>query len=149
VVGNGQQYEGQEENVGSGGDQNQNTEDWRPLGFSFDFDTYDSHPSYVCYAGDHLHLRYQRHNQRWPSELLPEQYHVHPSELKPENQRQYGGLIGEISLLLALVAFSVPVEEAHSVFPHCVSQLPWQLHELDRRRGCECHMHLSTLAVVS
>lgn len=73
---------------------------WRRI--SFDWDEQD-YSSYVYWAGEHETLRLQRTDQAWVSALLPDIYHGPSTSLHPG----YGGLNGDLALILALVAFSV------------------------------------------
>jgi hypothetical protein len=135
-VGNGADYnatagggrssndEGAEDNDDNGEDNEdsqdeQNSEDWLPLTFAA------SLTGHMSYAGRHLpsqRLLYMRHDQIWPNQLLPDGYLV----ANRSHQSQYGGLVGDLPLLLALMAFSMPqqyVEAAGHLAP--LIRSPW------------------------
>ncbi|KAF2646654.1 hypothetical protein P280DRAFT_387058, partial [Massarina eburnea CBS 473.64] len=70
---------------------------------SLTFDHYTSdYSSYLTGAGQQSMLRIQRHDQTWPALLLPNTYHAETFTNAP----QYGGLKGELPILLGLYALS-------------------------------------------
>lgn len=98
------------------------SENWHPLRF-------DHHPtdysSFLTNAGDQPTLRAQRTDQEWPKMLLPDIYHT-PTRTP---YQQYGGLTGELPLLLALVAFSTSREWLPNVLPTVFVDGAWKVHE--------------------
>jgi hypothetical protein len=78
-------------------------EGWEPLTFTADPNRY------ISYVGRRLPLQrlpFTRPDQIWPDQLFPDGY----SALNTINNTQYGGLVGELPLLLALMAFAMPAE---------------------------------------
>ncbi|KAI9712330.1 MAG: hypothetical protein M1820_001543 [Bogoriella megaspora] len=115
-------------------DDETNFVDWQLL-------TFDSAPndhtftSYVTCAGPLQQLVLQRTDQSWARRLFPERYHS-PNMYTAE-QQQYGGLVGELPLLLALIAFSAHPENLVAAFQQCMTGPRWGTHNFSRGRGCE------------
>ena len=122
------------------------TGDWAELGFEHPArDPYDrSHSSYssqICVQGSQDRLRIVRSGQRWVPELLPHGYRdvqeYTPDPRDPRTNR-YGGMFGDIRLLLALIAFSTPeatVAALSPLIPQCVRSGPWRSHGLKPNRN--------------
>lgn len=103
---------------------NESWQTWHPLRFTHADNDYSSH---ATGAGDMPTLRMQRSDQTWPRLLLPDIYHA--PQILPDNQyRGYGGLNGELPILLALVAFSTSRERLRDVLPMAFQQEAWQTH---------------------
>lgn len=115
-----------------------NQYDWRELSFCHN-DSYTPNSTYACYGGEYPQLCSQRRSQLWPPVLFPLRYHVPYEQIKPDDELQYGGLIGELPILLALIAFSVPSTEVNDILPQCIGQVPWQVHSRALGRGCKCY----------
>lgn len=78
-------------------------DDWASLSFRH-------YPNYLSYAGRRLEnarLRIQRPDQPWASQLLPDAY----IPLEETQQVGAGGMVGELPLLIGLMALALP--EAH------------------------------------
>ncbi|TKA72590.1 hypothetical protein B0A49_03443 [Cryomyces minteri] len=76
--------------------------DWRRLRFDYWGDV-----SIASVAGAEDRLRVQRNDQAWVRALLPEGYHAE----RPESQTselQRGGLIGDLPIIISLLAYSMP-----------------------------------------
>ncbi|KAF2647821.1 hypothetical protein K491DRAFT_685214 [Lophiostoma macrostomum CBS 122681] len=102
-------------------------DNWHPLRF----DHHDrSYASFVTNAGQHNTLRVQREDQAWAKLLLPDIYHT---PMRTEDTR-YGGLIGELPIFLALIAFSTSREYLPSVLPRVFSQGSWVVHPYQQPR---------------
>ena len=115
--------------------------DWAQLGFlSGDGEYETDYTSYVTCAGDEHRLLLQRETQQWAWQMFPERYHApvtHFITRRHADQRHdWGGLIGDLPLILALIAFSVRENEVAQTMQQCVTRIPWQMHSLPRRRGC-------------
>lgn len=98
-------------------------------------DNNDDFSSYLTNAGQYCTLRVQPRDPRWARMLLPTIYHSH----QPTSSADYGGLIGELPIFLALMAFTTSRELVSSVLPHMfiggswVQEHPWQMQQMDRR----------------
>jgi len=105
---------------------------WRRLCF----DHYDEdYSSGLTIAGEHLTLRTQRRNQIWPRVLLPNIYHAPPISFSNNSCTQYGGLTGELPILLALIAFSISKNHAASAINSCFAEGRFRVH--GSPNGCE------------
>ncbi|KAF2746050.1 hypothetical protein M011DRAFT_459574 [Sporormia fimetaria CBS 119925] len=94
---------------------------WHPLRFNHSTTDY---ASFLTNAGQHDTLCVQRRDQQWPRMLLPDVYHTN---MVTESQ-QYGGLVGELPILLALVAFSTSRDWLENVLPLVFKDGGWQIH---------------------
>ena len=72
-------------------------------------------------------LRMQRSDQLWPRLLLPDIYHAHHI-MADERYLGYGGLKGDLPVLLALIAFSTSREQLRHVLPNIFIGGAWQTH---------------------
>lgn len=79
---------------------------WKPLLFTHNAEDYSS---YLTLNGEHQVLRTANPSQRWINKLLPRCYRADPQTHTPHPE--YGGMNGELPLLLGLVAFAVPEDE--------------------------------------
>jgi hypothetical protein len=77
----------------------------------------------------------QRADQKALLELIPPRYHA--EQRRWTENTAYGGLIGELPILIALVAYSVPPKQVRSRMPDCF-RLPHRSHGL--RRPSECKL---------
>ena len=100
---------------------------WHPLRFDHHARTY---ASFVTNAGQHNTLRIQREDQAWTRMLLPDIYHT---PVRTEDTR-YGGLIGELPIFLALIAFSTSREYLPSVLPRVFIGGSWIVHPYQQPR---------------
>jgi hypothetical protein len=105
------------------------TESWLPPRFDHDKKDYSS---FLTNAGGQPQLLLQRHDQLWPTMLLPDIYHA---PVRTMNER-YGGLTGELGILLALIALSVPQEHLQTVLPAMYREGSWQVHSYRAPRTC-------------
>ena len=79
-------------------------------------------------------------NVRWPDqgqvrELLPSRHHA--NGLRPAVQQGYGGITGEIAVLVALVIYSLPPNLMDLALNRCF-RLRYERHEVDPGYGCKC-----------
>lgn len=95
-------------------------EAWKKLYFDHEQD----YSSYLTPAGQHSALACQRADQRWPRMLLPDIYH---GPLTP--YQQYGGLVGELPIFLALMAFSIGRDHVNWMFQNCFTDGRWLIHQ--------------------
>lgn len=105
----------------------QNFMDWSRLRFDHSEEN-GSFGSYATYAGSHPRLRTQRPDQFWARRLLPESYHADPRGWTTHSQ--YGGMNGELPILLALVAFSVERTKLAAAFATAFANGKWVVETL-------------------
>lgn len=103
-------------------------ETYHPLLFDHDENTY---ASYLTHAGTQRTLRVQRPDAIWPSMLLPDIYHG-----APYSHAGYGGLIGDLSFFLGLMAFSMQPNELGQMIQNIMSYGDFKVHRL--RHGSMC-----------
>jgi hypothetical protein len=104
--------------------------DWRPVGFSQDFN--DPYKSYVCAEASQQQLRIQRPDQDWINVLFPQ--HMH-SQLRSMNPL-HGRVCGSLAVLIALIAFSVKPEHVNErLFRTCIRGDGWRGHTLPHDRA--------------
>ena len=99
-------------------------DDWAPITFSHLQD-------YISYIGrrlDQLRLCIQRPNQIWAQHILPDPYTAQ------EVRQSYGGLIGELPLLIGLMALAIPEEHVQGHIPRATGN-PWQVPNFARSAG--------------
>lgn len=115
-------------------DRNPNVADWRPLGF--EWTTRDGAlVSHASFPGQHETLYAQWADHGLLRELLPNRNLASPSS--PVVLRGQGGLTGELPILLALIAYSVPVTRVDWALRHCFQQ-SYVPHSLDPIQGRTC-----------
>ncbi|KAF1813905.1 hypothetical protein P152DRAFT_297375 [Eremomyces bilateralis CBS 781.70] len=107
---------------------------WKCLAF-----VHENDQSYVSRAVFHEggvpRLTLLRPSQVWAKELLPciyRPHHVHDDS--PQNSG-LGGLKGEVAILIALIALSVPNGNIHLALFNCMRGLTWTSHGLPRDEG--------------
>jgi hypothetical protein len=98
-------------------------ENWHPLRFEHSTDDYSS---FLNNAAGDLTLAVRRRDQLWPRMLLPDIYH---GDRITRNQ-SYGGLIGELPILLALIAFSTSRDTLPNVLPAVFRGGAWKTHQI-------------------
>lgn len=111
-----------------------NCQDWHEIAFHYSGQTWTS---YVDHAGEHERLLVQRPNQIWVNQLLPDRYHA--AQSIADEYPQFGGMVGDLPLILALIAFSMAPQYVSSTMERCVHGHAWALHNLPRGEGCKCH----------
>jgi hypothetical protein len=104
----------------SRGDATQTEANWHPL----NFDHGDDYSSYVTNAGTKGCLACMRPDQSWPEMLFPDVYHG--IEVPYES---YGGLRGDISILWALIAFSLRSGRVLEYIPKMFKDGAWKTHK--------------------
>lgn len=96
--------------------------DWRHLSF-------DSLPnnhrqiSSAVHNGRFTHLLAYHRLQEWVPQLIPERY-IGPDPVRSDSGQ--GGLVGDIALLLGLLALSVPFQQMYALLPALVQE-HWQV----------------------
>lgn len=104
------------------------TEDWRPLTFNWLNNGY--YTSFAAFAGERQRLRTHRPDQGWVYQLIPDSY----LSLQPTatGQQHIGSLLGELPILIALIAFSVRPDRVGDALTHCLRR-QYQPHNLGNR----------------
>lgn len=100
--------------------------DWGPLFFNAGH----SQASYVTYFGSYQRLIMQREDQHWVQHLFPDMFHS--EHTLPTG----GGLIGDLPLIIALIAFTVRPSEIQAALAQCMKGDSWKCTSLPRGRGC-------------
>jgi hypothetical protein len=100
---------------------------WRGLTFEHDEKDYSS---FLTTAGTSSTLRCQRPDQQWPRMLLPDIYHTYPMA----TNHTYGGLKGDLSMFLALIAFSMHSSDLSNYICGMYLEGRWQVHDLPHGR---------------
>lgn len=104
-------------------------DDWAPL--KFDHRDRDL----LSYAGRHQpfsRLRVRRPDQEWPSKLLTDTCSARDTSREP----RHGGLIGELPLLIALMAFAIPANELVTKLCEAMGRT-WRAPRCPREAGCK------------
>jgi hypothetical protein len=96
-----------------------NGETWHPLQFTYNDD--GTYSSFLTNVGHEHTLRLQPQDPQWAHLMLPTHNHTH--DIAPH--RGLGGLIGELPIFLALLAFTTSREYLPSVLPHTMSNGVW------------------------
>ncbi|KAF2801756.1 uncharacterized protein BDZ99DRAFT_469493 [Mytilinidion resinicola] len=108
---------------------NQAANNWHKLTFDHHETDYSSH---LTFAGTQQILRTQRENQPWPSMLLPDIYHA--PRPWAHDTTEYGGLTGELPILLALIVFSISKVHAAYCVTHCFANQEFKVHSYPNGR---------------
>lgn len=114
--------------------------DWRKLHFDVVTNAGDT-LSYATFNGKSTRLLYQHNDHEWARQLLP---HPHlPDHCDDDSGK--GGLVGDLSVLLALVGFTMKDEDIVNNASSLVRELLWSLPTRDNAQcphsGCES-LHL-------
>ena len=115
--------------VGESDDDHEYRDEWAPLKFNHrDRDR-------LSYAGrrqPHSRLCVRRLDQEWPQKLLPDTCSAEDMSDDP----WHGGLIGELPLLIGLMALAIPKEE---LIPGLCASIgrPWTAPHFERAAGCK------------
>ncbi|KAI6837815.1 hypothetical protein KC332_g799 [Hortaea werneckii] len=116
------------DNESSGEDENEERPDWSTMSFSLG-------SSYTSFAGQRqqqqrLHCR--RRDQFWALQLFTDIYTAQQENRNP----QHGGLNGELPLLIALLAFTMPPQYLPTYLPQCIGHT-WNVYPPNTLpRGC-------------
>jgi hypothetical protein len=105
--------------------------DWQPLSFRH----LSERRSYVGRQMPEGHLAVSRDDQIWPEQLFPDTYSAQ-EETEDEDE---GGLLGELTLLIGLLAFTVPEANVATLLPACMGE-NWDVYppqQLRRSIGCK------------
>ena len=112
------------------------TEDWLPLRFRWNVPGDNTNTSYATTRALNNNLEYQRADQASLRQILPDRYFA-----RPENRRErfpFGGLIGELPILIALITLSVRPDYVDAALRHCL-QRTYQAHNRPGGEGCKDH----------
>jgi hypothetical protein len=111
---------------------------WNPL--RFEHGQIDE-SSYLTPAGEEEAMQWQRTDQLWAHMLLPTIYH---GVLPPDPQ--YGGLVGELPILLALAALSMQPTALPQWLPWMFQGYRWNTHALPHGRKLPSYGTIFVLA---
>lgn len=90
--------------------------------------------SYIGRRQQNRRLAVSRLDQQWATQLFPHGYQAR----QQTSNRQRGGLVGELPLLLGLMSFSMPPDRVLACLPHCLGN-PWQCPPPEQcSQGCGC-----------
>jgi hypothetical protein len=106
-------------------------DDWAP--FKFDHEEHNL----LSYAGrhqPHSRLCIRRRGQEWAKKLLPDSC----SAQNETDNASHGGLIGELPLLIGLMALAVPAAELAVGLCHAMRH-PWTAPRFEREAGCKLY----------
>lgn len=106
-------------------------DDW----VSMSFNHHDNHVSYVSRRMQNWRLCVKRSDQDWATLILPDPYMAQHTTDNPH----HGGLIGDLPLLIGLVALAVEVNDVSTALPEVMSER-WVFDHMDptkRTDGCE------------
>ena len=117
--------------VHEGSDDRSDFTAWRRMGFHYAL----NHVSSATIAGEHHRLSGQRRDQTWVQTLLPESYQSAGQYLP--NGSGYGGLAGELPIILALIAYSVYEENVAWLMQRSLQQGVWIDHNRTVQHGRE------------
>jgi hypothetical protein len=94
-------------------------DDWHPLQFAYYNE--EDYSSYLTNAGQAQTLRLQPQDRNWANLLLPTTNHTHT----PSTHVNYGGVVGELPIFLALLAFTTSREYLPNVLPRLFIDGAW------------------------
>lgn len=116
---------------------------WAPLTFSSaDNDEYP----YMSFAGrrqGNRRLLTQRPDQLWAEQLLPDRYQA--AQENRTGHRNYGGLVGDLPLLIGLMAMTVPAQNIVTHLPQMIVNR-WRVYPpavVPRQAGCKQRCNLA------
>ncbi|OQO15102.1 hypothetical protein B0A48_00484 [Cryoendolithus antarcticus] len=89
--------------------------------------------SYVTYDAAEEKLIYQHHGQEWAKKLFPDRY-SQMGERSLGADPHSGGLVGDLPILLGLVALSVDPRGMQDRIPGIICGPPWKLPDNQERR---------------
>jgi hypothetical protein len=115
--------------VGESDEDHEYRDDWAPL--KFDHREQDL----LSYAGrrqPHSRLRVRRSDQDWPQKLLPDTCSAQETSDDPS----HGGLIGELPLLIGLMALAIPKGQLAPGLCQSMGR-PWRAPPFAREAGCK------------
>lgn len=111
-------------------EESENDDDWVSMSFNHGA----NHVSYAGRRKQHWRLCIKRTDQEWARLILPDPYMAQKETANP----RYGGLVGDLPLLIGLVALAVADDRVSTALPKIISE-PWQFHlDESARRGDGC-----------
>jgi hypothetical protein len=113
--------------------------DWSLLRFHWKDEGYLSE---AWFDGLYSRLNTQRPDQTWVNKLLPSPYRAEFS--RRTSDPLYGGLNGDLAILIALLAFSAYDARVADVFKYTVRRVHgpnggWSIHNRHEEEGCRFH----------
>ncbi|KAK4565845.1 hypothetical protein LTR86_003694 [Recurvomyces mirabilis] len=122
----GEQYQDEEEDSsaeeeeGGRSDSADAPDDWSKLSF----DHIDRGRSYAGVDKEYQDLAVIQEDSHWPDQLLPDTY---GADERTDTPRR-GGLVGDLPLLIALMAFSLPPNDVTAYLPPCIASPSWRVY---------------------
>ncbi len=121
-------------------------EDWQPLSFETSQPNSPSGGASYCKTRGRLSTLYaQRRDQSAILELLPDRYHAAADRFFPATT--YGGLVGDLPILLALTALSVSRDRVAHALQWCLGRT-YTPHSCPRGEGCQYHKTIASNRLV-
>ena len=117
-------------------DSDRSTEDWLPLTFRYPIQNDNTCTSYATTRALNERIWLQRPDQGSLYQLFPDRYLASPPNRRATGR--LGGLIGEIPILIALIAYSVRPERVDGALTGYFQQ-NYQPHGQPRGEGCNAH----------
>lgn len=124
--------------------------DWSELSF----ERIENSPDRISVAGfrlPHRHLRLWLRRQEWVQQIIPAPYRPQmQTRLNERRDSPQGGLVGNIALMIGLLALSIPPQVVLQALPRLM-QRTWDCLPLSAYHGATasmCHMMLSLSAQV-
>ncbi|KAK4970498.1 hypothetical protein LTR28_014125, partial [Elasticomyces elasticus] len=138
-VGTGQQQDSAEEydeDTAEDGDELEG-EDWSRMNFYYPTRNLEPRDAaYATFAGEDSRMRFQHREQlAWINRLLPDRYHAEHTHISTTGTRAFGGLIGELPMIIALIAFSVRSHRVVDALQYCMVRPRWRSHPRAPREG--------------
>lgn len=99
-------------------DSEEEGDDWRPLSFE-EANENDLHMNFAGHRLPSRKLLHQRKSSAWTNQLLPDTYQKHQDDCT--SRSRYGGLVGDLPLLIGLVAMTLPETGQYGVH----AMMPW------------------------
>lgn len=122
-------------------EEDRHVEDWQPLSFDWPLRRDVSHTSYATVRGGHELLYVQRQDQSWVRQVMPSIYWAAPEYR--DVPAGHGGLVGELPILIALIAFSVPPSLVDAAVRTSIYRQQYRQHRLCARgEGCK-HLRIN------
>ncbi|KAI7103849.1 hypothetical protein KC365_g8406 [Hortaea werneckii] len=132
--GNGNGHDSSDEDDSSSESSDDDEEEERPDWSTMSFSLGSSYTSYAGQRQQQQRLHCRRHDQLWATQLFTDIYTAQQENRNP----QYGGLNGELPLLIALLALTMPPQCLPQYLPQCIGNT-WNVYPPNTlARGCGC-----------
>lgn len=112
--------------TGDGGPDDENVDDWELVQFDYNPAVPGSYVSSLQCRGQWQRLWTQRPSQRWVKTLFPRPFSAETAYRTTDANAAYGGLIGNLNLIIALMALSRPREHILQTLQYCMDNGRWR-----------------------